>query len=136
MVHLLSPTGKGIRGDPAGDGRYGAKRGEKTHQGTDFLCIPGQDVYAPARATILRVANPYKDSTYSGLLLDCTWCYIKLFYLQPITGKGAEVYRGQVIGIAQDVTERYKGQAMLPHIHMEVSKLSLNPEHYMIGGCE
>ena len=137
MIHLLSPTGHGIRGDPAGDGHFGSPRGSKHHQGTDFICTPGQQVYAPAKSIVIRNAYPYpKDTRYSGILLDAGWCLIKLFYLSPCLRKGVELWRGQLIGIAQDISLKYPGQGMTPHIHMELSKISTNPEHYTIGGIE
>ena len=135
MVHLLSPTGKSIRADPAGDGHYGSKRGDRIHLGTDFICTPGQTVHSPAKATVLRISYPYKgDVNYSGIFLDAGWCYIKIFYFEPFVGKGVELYRGQPMGIAQDISLKYPGQGMVPHVHLELSRFSNNPELYTISG--
>ena len=143
MVHLLSPTGQSIRKDPAGDGHYGSPRSKIVdgkvvtykHAGTDSSCTPGQTCWAPHQSVVVRPAYPYKnDKTYLGILLDAGWCLIKLFYLEPFVGVGVELYRGQPIGIAQDVTLKYPGIGMTPHIHWELSRFSNNPELYTISG--
>ncbi len=49
-LKITSPTGLGIRNDPAGSGHYGAPRGRRKHNGLDFLCVPGQTVVCPIAA--------------------------------------------------------------------------------------
>jgi len=132
MMLLLSPTGKGIRVDPAGDGHYGTPRGNRTHKGTDFLCDVGQEVWSPINGRTVRKSFPYDDMSYNGIIIAGSWCLVVLWYLNPFVGNGVEVYRGQPVGIAEDVSLRYPGQGMLAHIHMEIKDLSRNPEHYMI----
>lgn len=127
---MISPTGKGIRNDSLGSGHYGAMRGGSRHKGFDFLCDPGQTVVAPIGGTILRVARPYGNSEYSGVLLAGKTLALKLFYLLPDESLiGKEVQAGDVIGIAQNISQMY-GRSMRAHIHLQV--VSADPQLFLI----
>lgn len=120
---MISPTGKGLRSDIAGDGAFRSKRGSKLHRGMDFLCDPGQDVVSPISGIAIRLARPYADdSIYSGIVLGNSMIQVKMFYLVPKAKiLGTRVSRGDIIGIAQDISAKYgKHSGMLPHIHVEV----------------
>lgn len=137
------PTGKGIRVDLGGDGHYGAKRGKKKHRGLDFLCEPGQKVLSPLDSKFARIALPYEDDLqWSGVLLVCGAVAVKIFYLLPdVSLQGTWVQQGQVIGIAQDIREKYRPKDpgkpfhMRPHIHLELSidGKRVNPEPFFFG---
>ncbi len=125
---MISPTGKGIRGsDKWGSGAYGSSRdnGSRIHSGVDFICEPGQNVLCPiSSGKIIREAKPYSKGDYSGILIRGKNIEIKMFYLMPIFPMiGQECRKGDYIGIAQDISEKYPG--MTPHIHLEI--VSLNP---------
>ena len=125
---MISPTGKGVRSDSWGDGHYGAPRGDRTHKGTDYICIPGQPVYSPITGTALRVAKPY-DGPYSGIMIQGKHVAVKLFYLLPTFDLiGKPVKQGQPLGIAQDISLKYSPD-MIPHIHLEID--SLDPEIFV-----
>ncbi len=119
---MINPTGGNIRDDPAGSGRYGAPRGARRHRGLDLIARPGQPVKAPVDGLLVRQARPYADDReLSGVVLRGRRVTLKLFYLHPDLGLvGKHVRAGDIIGTAQDVTRRYPGSGMLPHIHMEV----------------
>ena len=124
---VISPTGAGVRGlDKHGEGKYGAGRGNRLHRGADYICTPGQDIVSPIKGVVVREARPYASTEfYSGLLIRGMDIEIKMFYLVPDTTiLGMPVEIGTVIGIAQDISERYSG--MTPHIHLEI--VSINPE--------
>jgi murein DD-endopeptidase MepM/ murein hydrolase activator NlpD len=118
---ILEPV---IRMDSAGHGYYGAPRGDRTHSGVDYLCRPGGVVYAPVSGTVSNLGYPYAD--------DLQWRYVqitdeagddhRLFYCLPVVSDGDYVHRGDVIAEAQDISERYPGQGMSPHIHYEVKQ--------------
>jgi len=140
-MKMISPTGLGIRSDGGGDGHFGAPRTKTKnkkpfhyeHKGTDFLCKPGQDVVAPVFGKIVRIAYPYPDKEYSGLVIDADWIKIKLFYIEPIkSAVGKTLYPGEQIGIAQDISKRYPDHGILAHVHLEIIKVTLNPEDYLI----
>lgn len=118
----------GLRNDTAGFGYYGAPRGfGRKHNGKDYLCKPGQDVYCPIDSgKIVRRARPYNDDTYQGVLIEGRHITVMLFYVdiwEFCVGK--YVKRDEVIGIAQDITNKYSDQ-MKPHIHLTV--VSVDPE--------
>ena len=121
-MKIVNPTGRGIRNDSVGSGRYGAKRGSRRHQGIDFCCAPGQEVKAPVAGVVTRVAFPYAgDRKYLGLELQGEHCKAKLFYCRPKSWNiiGKRVAAGEVIGIAQDVSDKY-GPDCIPHVHLEM----------------
>lgn len=128
---IESPTGKGIRSDSQGDGRYFASRGTRRHRGLDFICNPGQVVTCPIdNAKAVRTAYPYADTReYSGVLLRNSQFEILIFYMdvrQSIFGK--TLAQGDIIGTAQDITRRYSNK-MTPHIHLQIK--SVDPELLM-----
>lgn len=130
---LISPTGKGIRNDRAGLGHYHAARGLRLHKGMDFLCDPGQNVICPlASAEVIRLAYPYPDQGYEGLLIRSPSLTIKIFYLIPADDILHKILsQGDLIGTAQDITKRYNDHRMLPHIHMQIE--SANPALFLEG---
>jgi hypothetical protein len=117
----------GLRDDPAGLGHFGAPRaGGRTHRGIDYRCAPGGEVLAPVRGVVTRLGYPYGD--------DLNWRYVeitgddqlngperhRLFYVRPVCKEGDQVTLDTVIGVAQDISERYPDQGMLPQIHYEI----------------
>jgi len=124
---MISPTGKGIREtDDWGSGRFGAPRGNgNLHNGVDFICTPGQSVFSPISGVVVREAKPYPNSDYSGVLLHNDNIDMVLFYLIPDANLiGGWCVKGAVIGVAQDISEKYPD--MIPHVHLKVVKF--NPE--------
>jgi hypothetical protein len=123
---MISVTGKKIRvKDNWGEGHYMASRGRRKHKGTDYICNPGQEIISPIKGIVIREAKPYAKSDYSGLLIKGKQIEIKMFYFKPRDGlKGMEIQKGEIIGIAQNIAEKYPG--MIPHIHVEV--VSIDPE--------
>lgn len=111
-----------IRSDSAGDGHYGAPRGSRTHRGIDFVCTPGSPVLSPVKGTVTKHGCPYGD--------DLSWQYIqvtdagglhhRIFYAKPLIDVGLPVDKDTQIALAQDITQRYPGQGMLPHVHYEL----------------
>ena len=132
---MISPTGHGVRGiDVWGQGRYGAPRdkGTRIHPGSDFVCIPGQDVVSPINGVVVREKIPYatpsKGILFGGLLIKNSDCEITMFYFEPLREViKMPVAKGQVIGTAQDIGLRYPG--IIPHVHLEFT--SINPELFI-----
>ena len=123
-----------MREDPAGSGRFGASRGNRTHQGYDFLCEPGQLVKAVIAGRLVK-AYPYADDlTYTGCRIWGKDWMAKMFYFKPHEHLINEsVLAGEVIGIAQDISLKYGG-GMKAHIHVSLYKLNptklVNIENY------
>jgi len=120
---MISPTGKGIRNDSEGSGEYGSRRGERRHNGVDYICVEGQDIVAPFDMYISRISNPKRDSLMSGIKWETEKSYGKLFYFLPDKNLiGKDVKEGDVIGTAQDVSRHYGLKDMIPHLHFQVDK--------------
>ena len=120
---MLSPTGKDIREDEEGSGEYGAKRGDRLHNGIDFLCEVGQEIVAPFNMMIERIANPKPNSPMSGIKWKYGKSEGKMFYFKPkVSLVGTMVSKGDVIGIAQSVSFDYGLPKMKDHIHFQIDK--------------
>jgi hypothetical protein len=111
-----------------GDGHYGAPRGDRKHRGVDYICRPGDYVYAPCDGIITRHGFPYSgDETFR--LIEITdyrgWKHV-LMYVTPILSARHSVKKEQtIIGTAQDVSTKYqRGRIMHPHIHYQIEDLN------------
>ena len=119
---IRQATVMAVRSDPAGEGHYHASRGARLHNGIDYCCEPGAPVFSPVEGKITKHGYTYRD--------DLAWRYVqvtdarglrhRLFYVEPILTVGDRVHPESVVGRAQDITARYPGQGMLPHVHYEV----------------
>jgi len=113
-----------IRSDPAGDGHFGASRGDRTHNGIDYACVPGTIILSQCYGTVSKLGYPYAD--------DLSYRYIeitapdhkkhRLFYCKPSNELSISDYvvLGEPIGWSQDVAARYPGQGMINHVHYEI----------------
>lgn len=111
-----------IRMDASGDGSYGADRGDHMHEGLDLLARPGEAVLSPLDGVYVGPGQPYPgDDRFDLLRLDGEGFEVLLMYVQPLSTlrPGSRVQRGQVVGVAQNIVQRY-GAPMLAHIHVEV----------------
>lgn len=131
-LQWISPTGKPPRGvDDWGSGAFAASRGSRPHYGVDYLCEPGQTVVAPCECSAVRVRRPYADDlSWSGLLLRAHGCEVTLYYLEPEVVLGAALAQGEPIGVAQDISSRYRqpGRGTMPaHVHAEIRLLPGTP---------
>lgn len=141
----ISPTGKGVRVDDAGDGHFGAPRSKtKTvngvkknfpykHRGTDFTGTPGQTVWAPIDGYVVRNWYPYaSDLTWRGCVIEGEVFTIIVGYVevnQDLIGRF--VHQRQVIGTLQDIGLRYPGAHA--HVHMEIKDVVKNPELFLVN---
>jgi hypothetical protein len=102
----------------------------------DFLCCPGQDIVCPIdSAEVVRMAYPYPDKTYGGVLLRNSRFEVMLFYFTPsdhIFNK--TLSKGDIIGVAQDITQRYDNRHMQPHIHLQID--SADPAMFLKDGYD
>ena len=127
---MISPTGKGCRGQDAwGSGHYLAPRGERLHDGRDYICEPGQEVVSPIHGQVVREARPYSTGKYGGVLIQGPRIAVKMLYFELDKSLiGHMVEQGQVIGTAQDISKKgYPG--MTPHVHLEIC--SADPEVFI-----
>lgn len=124
---IIRPT---IRVDQAGDGHFGASRGERSHDGIDLVCRPDQIIRSPISGEITRVVYSYRDDlSFQGIEIKNKICIVHLLYVKPFESFiGERVKQGTIIGHTQDITLRYPNQGMIPHTHF---RIYANPEHFI-----
>lgn len=121
-MKFVNPTGKGIRNDSKGLGHHGAPRGHRRHDGVDFRCEPGQSILMPVDGIIARISLPYKDDLkWQGVHIVNSRVEIKMWYFHPTGEIGEEYKAGEVIGVAQNIGEKYEG--VMPHIHLRICRI-------------
>lgn len=109
-----------IRIDKEGSGKFGAKRKHGKHQGIDILTTKGEKILAPFPMKLVRIAKPYATGTMSGALYRTKeGMEMKIFYMKPFTDT-RDIQEGQIIGIAQSVSDHWKSPKMKDHIHLEI----------------
>ena len=120
---MISPTDKGIRVDSEGDGHYGSSRGNRRHNGEDWLCDVGQQIVAPFNMFIERISYPNGDKIMSGIAWKSGRSTGRMWYFEPYDYLiGANAFEGMPIGVAQNVSEYYGLPKMKNHIHLRVDK--------------
>ena len=110
-----------IRIDGKGSGKFCMPRGWRIHQGIDLEAMPGEVVFAPEKAKVVRAMFPYgSKSPLRGILLRSDHIIHKLMYCEMVSSEliGTMAEEGQAIGIMQDVRVKY-GDDMTPHLHWE-----------------
>jgi len=120
--------------DAGGCGYYGASRGSRLHKGVDYLIAKGENVYSfKGDLKVKRYVDPYGDGVYSGVELVevATGVVYKIMYMQPTVMPGALISKGQKLGVAQDISEKYS--SVQPHLHIEVlvNGQHVNPSTYL-----
>tara|TARA_B100000809_G_C15106092_1_gene518821 strand:+ start:1098 stop:1523 length:426 start_codon:yes stop_codon:yes gene_type:complete len=140
-MYLQSPTKCTIlrNEDTTGNGWFGAKRGNRLHEGVDFVVTPGEKIFACCSG-VVRIGNVYAASTKMKLVeikgsIDVHTVKVKQMYVLPSVVNGEAVVMGQVIGVAQDVAKYHGSNKMQPHVHVSVWKNGLltDPEPIIIN---
>lgn len=109
-----------IRVDADGDGHFGAPRGNRLHTGIDRIYLPDEEVEAEITGTVRRIVLPYEDDfLYTGLEIVSPGLIAHQMYVIPLKDIiGKQVYRGDIIGYAQNICRRYPNcKKMLNHTH-------------------
>ncbi len=119
--------------DPLGCGKFGASRGDRTHQGVDVVTAVGQSIMSPISGIVTRFPVPYSDDArYRGIEIKGSLYTVKIFYVTPLVNVGQSVKSGEKIGIAQDLIAKY-GSQITNHVHLEVRETQtgklINPEN-------
>lgn len=134
---MLSPTGElTVRGPDAiapDGGAFGATRAKwkvregrrvrvpYSHTGLDLTVEPWGAIIAPRLGTSKRIGIAYPNEfRYHSLLLDLGTWEMKILYVWPYCSKGKTIHRGEVIGLAEDLTKRYPG--VTNHVHVMIRR--------------
>lgn len=138
---LENPTGGKLRNDGWGSGWYGAPRAGRRHGGLDLTLPdgPGQGIISPTRGHVSRFHDAYGDKVYHGVSIvnDDFELRVRILYMLPWVQIGDYVDAGQVLGEAQDISERYPPHerygVMIPHVHVDLwlSKIRCDPAPYI-----
>jgi RHS repeat-associated protein len=124
---LTNPTGGGIRSDDAGDGAYGASRGQRPHLGIDLESVDGQTVKSPVDGVATNFIGATSEypmvhitPTDKSLRIDL----IRILYVDSPAGVEAwnpyTVSAGQKIGTAANLQGLGYGNRVTPHVHLQV----------------
>ena len=123
-------TKQEIRVDAAGDGHYGAPRGRRSHRGVDYLVPPEQTVQSDVDGVVTKLGYPYGPDQDKERGEGIVYRYVEIaipsgqrwryFYVQPTVKIGAQVEKGNMIAIAQNISARYPGSPMKNHVHLEI----------------
>jgi hypothetical protein len=108
--------------DTWGGGDLGDSRGDRPHLGVDYVVLPGEPITAPFDFQITGPSFPYADTlSLTGVQGKTPEGYdVRIWYLVPNPLLfGANVMKGDVIGLAQSLQKRYPG--ITDHIHVQVS---------------
>ena len=133
MLRIVLPE----RGtDEWGCGDFGAPRGSRTHMGIDYECYPGAKVLSPVEGLVTKLGYPYGD--------DLSYRYVevtaedlsrhRIFYVSPLVRLGDNVRKDTVIGLCQNIQERYTS-TMKNHVHYEIlmpDSVPKNPKEYYV----
>lgn len=120
--------------DKWGSGAYGAPRGDRTHNGIDFVAEPGTMIYPDKFGEVTKLGYPYGDDTSFRYVevTDENGYRLRYFYLIPVVKVGQRVDKDTVIGAVQDLTTRYPG--IKNHVHLEIKLPDgsyVNPSEYL-----
>ena len=117
--------------DKYGSGEFGASRGEREHKGIDLACYPDTEILSPVSGVVSKLGYPYKD--------DLNFMYVQItvsggtfhrvFYIIPAVSLGDVVDNMTVIGLSQDLTQRYPG--ITNHVHYEIKT---GTKEYLLPG--
>ncbi len=124
-----------IRGqDCQGAGHWQAPRGERKHNGIDYICDSGDQVIALKDGLVTKIGYPYNpnDTTKGHLryveVTDNKKARVRYFYIKPKVKVGDKIRVNDILGISQDLTKIYPG--ITQHYHLEVIGY-INPEEYL-----
>lgn len=128
-MNISSPTEhKILRGnDPTGHGNFGASRGLRTHNGTDYVAEPNENIYACISGSV-RIGNVY-ETTKEGkpkmklVEIKNSQDKVKQMYVSSLLSTGDTIEEGDLIGFAQDISDYHHEegeQKMINHCHVSV----------------
>jgi hypothetical protein len=122
--------------DDFGSGAFGASRGNRQHNGTDYLASDGQKIFALRVGVVSKIGYCYNDDLSFRYVEVSTGdlCKERYFYVRPEVLIGDVVSEHTVLGTCYSLQSRYPG--IKDHIHFEVKRDDgsfINPDMYFQG---
>lgn len=128
--------------DPQGAGYHGASRGNRKHNGVDFVASvgdyvqlsPGDPVKAMNAGTVTKLGYPYAhDLSFRYVqVTDDNGIDCRYFYIEPCVDDGQRIAIGDVLGTLQELP--YEG--ITQHYHVECKRATgqfVDPIRYLSG---
>ena len=120
--------------DKWGEGHFGASRGDRTHNGTDYECAVGSEIQSPCNGEVTKLGYVYSDdlSFRYVQITDAKGRRHRCMYTEPTVRLHAQVQVGYKIGVLQDLDVRYRD--ISPHVHYEIIDTDgnyINPEEFI-----
>lgn len=103
--------------DAQGMGYYQAPRGARTHNGVDFVAVPGEPVKAFLGGVVSKLGHPYADKPlFRYVEITRANSAVRYFYVSPSVAVGDHIKPGDVLGTCQELP--YHG--ITQHFHLEI----------------
>jgi murein DD-endopeptidase MepM/ murein hydrolase activator NlpD len=122
--------------DRWGSGKYGASRGDRLHEGIDYMCPDLAGIYSPVVGEVTKIgwvsSKPEKKHFRYVEVQDPLGNRHRVMYILPTVIKGQIVDRDTLIGFHQTLLDIYP--SILDHVHYEIQNFDrtnyLNPSTY------
>ncbi|MEA2183338.1 MAG: hypothetical protein QOF69_2523 [Solirubrobacteraceae bacterium] len=111
-----------VKGIVGGCGYFGCPRPGHLHNGLDFLAPQGTPIHAADGGTVAVLESPGESGGYGNFVClqhrpHLATCYAHLSAVASTVKPGAQIRRGQVVGLAGTT-----GSSTAPHLHFEVRR--------------
>lgn len=122
--------------DVHGCGYFGASRGNRSHNGLDFVTYENEQIKAPFDCKVTRYGYPYaNDLNYRLIEVVGTGAFsdyrCKIMYIKKTLEVGVRVKKGGVLCLSDNIAKRFS-PGMINHVHVEVYKnnVLIDPTSY------
>lgn len=130
---FANPTMGPLRGEDAyGSGSFGAARdgGHRVHDGADYVAAPNTIVYSPISGEVTKLGYAYAKNTalrFVEVTNSVSSLVTRVLYVDPSVKPGDLLKAGDPIGVAEDLSKRYRGITNHVHVQIAVGKNWLDP---------
>jgi murein DD-endopeptidase MepM/ murein hydrolase activator NlpD len=130
---FANPTMGPLRGeDSYGSGSFGATRdgGHRVHDGADYVAAPNTIVYSPISGEVTKLGYAYAKNTalrFVEITNSVSSLVSRVLYVDPSVKPGDVLKAGDPIGVAEDLSKRYRGITNHVHVQIAVGRNWLDP---------
>lgn len=130
---FANPTMGPLRGEDAyGSGNFGAVRdgGHRVHDGADYVAAPNTIVYSPISGEVTKLGYAYAKNTalrFVEVTNSVSSLVSRVLYVDPSVQIGDTLKAGDPIGVAEDLSKRYRGITNHVHVQIAVGRNWLDP---------